>query len=198
MCINKNMTIPYTYYLINKITGEKYYGVRYAAGCNPSELWHTYFSSSKYVKKLIKMHGKDSFNYEVRRTFDSPSEARNWEERVLRRLDVIHSDIWLNKNVCGKFLKEGPQSAEHKEKRLSKIRGSAHQYFGKPSPFSGKKHSESSLDKLRKPKSDTTNMTFNANNSTKVECPHCGKVGQLTNMKRWHFDKCKFQSQSVQ
>ena len=22
-------------------------------------------------------------------------------------------------------------------------------------------------------------------------CPHCGKEGNLGNMKRWHFDKCK-------
>ncbi len=26
---------------------------------------------------------------------------------------------------------------------------------------------------------------------TKVECPHCGKVGGVTIMKRWHFDNCK-------
>jgi hypothetical protein len=25
-----------------------------------------------------------------------------------------------------------------------------------------------------------------------VTCPHCGKIGGLTAMPRWHFDKCKF------
>ena len=35
------------------------------------------------------------------------------------------------------------------------------------------------------------NLKCHSNNSTKVSCPHCGKEGQLTNMKRWHFDKCK-------
>lgn len=25
----------------------------------------------------------------------------------------------------------------------------------------------------------------------KVACPHCGKMGQVTCMKRWHFDNCK-------
>jgi len=25
----------------------------------------------------------------------------------------------------------------------------------------------------------------------KVQCPHCGKVGQLIGMKRYHFDNCK-------
>lgn len=28
-------------------------------------------------------------------------------------------------------------------------------------------------------------------NKIRVKCPHCGKVGQKTNMTRWHFDKCK-------
>jgi hypothetical protein len=40
------------------------------------------------------------------------------------------------------------------------------------------------------------NLKCHTNNSTKILCPHCGKEGQLTNMKRWHFDKCKTQSQS--
>lgn len=29
-------------------------------------------------------------------------------------------------------------------------------------------------------------------NKVKVECPHCGKVGQKFVMARWHFDNCKF------
>lgn len=35
------------------------------------------------------------------------------------------------------------------------------------------------------------NLRCHLNNNTTVACPHCGKEGQLTNMKRWHFDKCK-------
>jgi hypothetical protein len=30
------------------------------------------------------------------------------------------------------------------------------------------------------------------NANVKVECPHCGKVGQKAGMSPWHFDKCKF------
>jgi hypothetical protein len=29
-------------------------------------------------------------------------------------------------------------------------------------------------------------------NSKKVKCPHCGKEGGHTNIKRYHFDNCKF------
>jgi hypothetical protein len=190
------MTTPYTYFLFNKITGEKYYGVRYANNCTPSDLWCTYFSSSKSVLKLIELYGKDSFHYKVRKTFDSSKEARSWEERVLRKINILNNDTWLNKNICGKFLKEGPQTKEHIEKRISKIRGSNHPFYGKPesNPFYGKRHSKETIEKLSKPKQHTQNMSFRLNNSIKVKCPHCNKEGQLTNMKRWHFDNCKTQS----
>ena len=45
-------------------------------------------------------------------------------------------------------------------------------------PWYNKSHSEESKEKMRKPKE-------------KVKCPHCGKIGGISQMKRWHFDKCK-------
>lgn len=197
MCINiikgeNTMSIPYTYYLINTITGEKYYGVRYANNCNPSELWVTYFSSSKYVKALIELYGLDSFKHEIRKTFNSPKEARDWEEKVLRRLNVLNSDIWLNRNICGKYLKEGPQSKEHKEKRLAKYKEYLKLHPRKLSEETKKKISKSSKGKS-KPFSEKhiQSLKCHVNNQSVVNCPHCGKSGQLTNMKRWHFDRCK-------
>lgn len=35
------------------------------------------------------------------------------------------------------------------------------------------------------------NGTHNFLNHPKIECPHCGKIGNLGPMKRWHFDNCK-------
>ena len=37
---------------------------------------------------------------------------------------------------------------------------------------------------------DTNKMLQGANKV--IKCPHCQKEGQLANMKRWHFDNCKF------
>ena len=31
----------------------------------------------------------------------------------------------------------------------------------------------------------------NLSNKPIVTCPHCGKTGDNSNMKRWHFDNCK-------
>lgn len=97
------MTKPYTYLVKCIPTGEAYYGVRYANGCDPSELWKTYFTSSKHVAKRLKIFGKNSFAIEIRRTFESKSAARAWEDAVLRRLKVRNNPMWLNQSYGMKF-----------------------------------------------------------------------------------------------
>ena len=47
----------------------------------------------------------------------------------------------------------------------------------------GKIHSEESKQKMRKSQKEL--------HGTQIECPHCGKIGGKTNMKRYHFDNCK-------
>ena len=90
-----------------------------------------------------------------------------------------------------------PKSEKWKKQMSERVSGKGNPNwgnFGEKNPFYGKKHTEETLTKMRGPKTDTSNMTFRKNNSTKITCPHCGKEGQLTNMKRWHFDNCKHQS----
>lgn len=78
--------MPYTYVVVHKKSGSWYYGVRTKAGCQPEDLWSTYFTSSKRVHDLLKQDGKDSFTVAVRRVFSSESDAILWEHRVLRRI----------------------------------------------------------------------------------------------------------------
>lgn len=47
-------TTPYTYKVINKISGEFYYGSRTCKGCDPSEDFDTYATSNKLVASLIR------------------------------------------------------------------------------------------------------------------------------------------------
>jgi hypothetical protein len=150
-------TTPFTYYLYHRPTGLKYYGVRYRQHCQPRDLWTTYFTSSTYVADLIKQYGKDSFDVEIRKIFDTPEAATIWETKVLRRLKVLQKDDWLNKNIAGnivmteeiklkisKTLKENPNrsqlgkkcSEETKAKmREAKAKRKA---LGLPGPNSGK------------------------------------------------------------
>lgn len=58
--------------------------------------------------------------------------------------------------------------------------------YGKPGTFSGKKHSEESLTKMRKPTGPHTTPR------ELLTCPHCQKIADSSNAKRWHFNNCKF------
>ena len=118
---------PFTYYLYHPQTNTHYYGVRYAKNCNPTELWTTYFSSSKKVKDLIRIYGKESFTYRVRKTFSTKQEAILWEKKVLRRLKVLDKVEWLNANIAG-----------------------AIQYETHPKGMLGKRHTEESKIQISK------------------------------------------------
>ena len=87
---------PYTYVIGWSHLGVRYYGVRFAQGCDPAELWQTYFTSSQHVTQFCELHG-DPDVLQIRKTFASTRSAQQWEHRVLRRLRVTQSDQWLNR-----------------------------------------------------------------------------------------------------
>lgn len=92
------MTTPYTYFITHLPSSAIYHGVRYAKGCDPKDLWVSYFTSSSAVKRLIEIDGSDAFKVEVRRIFDYAEEAKLWEARVNRRiigrLGVLNECSW--------------------------------------------------------------------------------------------------------
>lgn len=71
-----DLWVPYVYFIKNKTTGLKYIGVRYAKGCNPNDLWITYFTSSSLIKTLINAYGKEDFYIKILHKFpNSPEQA---------------------------------------------------------------------------------------------------------------------------
>jgi hypothetical protein len=93
---------PYTYLVTHVPSGKRYYGARYKIGCHPSDLWVSYFTSSKTIHALIASDKLDSFKIEVRRTFTSVAECRKWEYKVLHKLNVRQNENWFNKHAGGK------------------------------------------------------------------------------------------------
>ena len=147
---------PYTYYITHKPSGKKYYGVRYAENASPTDLFETYFTSSKYIHSLIESDGIESFEYHVRKIFNNSKDAINWEAKVLRRLNVKDNENWLNRhNGDGMFYGEGrPCGFEHTQDTIDKIRQSN---IGKKKPKSEthkKKISETMKDKFENMSSD--------------------------------------------
>jgi hypothetical protein len=117
---------PYTYLVKFKPTGKVYYGSRcqnYTKfNRTPAEdFWNHYTTSSENINNLIEEHGKNAFEYEIRRTFNSVEDMANWETRVLTRSRVLErQDRWMNGNVAGKKIltEAGAKviSATHKDK----------------------------------------------------------------------------------
>lgn len=87
--------IPYTYLIGWTSTDKYYYGVRFAKNCNPSELFIKYFTSSKHVKDYIKKHGKPDI-IQIRKTFKEVKDAIQWENKVLRRMNLKENTKFLN------------------------------------------------------------------------------------------------------
>jgi hypothetical protein len=98
---------PYTYLVKHKATGKVYYGSRCQNftkfNRTPLEdFWNYYTTSSENINNIIKTEGKDAFEYEIRRTFNSIEEMASWENRVLTRSRVLErQDIWMNGNIAG-------------------------------------------------------------------------------------------------
>lgn len=90
------MVVAYTYLIGWKELDVWYYGVRYARGCNVGELWKTYFTSSKHVSSFCQENGAPNV-IQIRKTFDDIDSARKWENKVLKRMNVVNRANFLNK-----------------------------------------------------------------------------------------------------
>lgn len=134
---------PFTYYLYHKPTGKKYYGVRTARGCDPKELWTTYFSSSKEVKILREQYGNDSFEWKIRKTFDSAQRALEWEEKFLTRINAAARNDWINKHNGGKNFSYVNKTHTEESRRKISLAG-----MGRPSPRKGVVVSDDTRKKL--------------------------------------------------
>lgn len=110
------MNIPYCYLIGWSNQNIWYYGVRFAKNCTPDDLWVSYFTSSKYVKKFRKQYGEPDV-VTVRRTFideNKTHKARLWEEKVLKRTNAVYDKKWLNRANAGcEFNNEGTIPAKN-------------------------------------------------------------------------------------
>jgi hypothetical protein len=87
---------PYTYLIGWSQLNKFYYGVRFAKGCRPDDLWNSYFTSSKHVEKLRHEVGEPDI-IQVRKTFADGEAALSWEHKVLQRMCVVKDERFLNR-----------------------------------------------------------------------------------------------------
>ena len=167
--MTKIQTVPFTYRIIHKQSGRWYYGVKYSKGCSPSDLWNTYFTSSKSVELLINEYGVDSFNIEIRKIFNDINSARKWEFKVLKK--VINWDLCLNKSAFPAVSLETTRQS-HKTKLIIKENGLNSYQQGSLTwknkkyliePISGLTYEEVRVKKL--------NITLDKNNTRNIQKP---------------------------
>jgi len=121
---------PYTYLIGWSWLDKWYYGCRHVNSkrkiANPADLWVTYFTSSKTVKQFRKHYGEPDI-IQIRKTFKTSEETLLWESKVLKKLNVINQDKWLNKSnnkaidfaSASRGGKIGGQNGSKEGKRLS-------------------------------------------------------------------------------
>lgn len=90
--------VPYTYLIGWAKHNVWYYGSQYGKKSNPINLWVTYFTSSKYVRAFRMLYGEPDV-VQVRKTFATVNEAKEWETKVLKKMKAVESDNWLNKTI---------------------------------------------------------------------------------------------------
>ena len=113
---------PYCYLLGWSKLNKYYYGVRHAkkfyciydTGCHPDDLLTSYPTSSKEVKYYRETYGEPDV-VSIRKTFIDRDSAIRWEAKVLKRLDVIHSKVWLNESNNRSMAKCGKDDCKGKE-----------------------------------------------------------------------------------
>jgi len=111
---------PYTYLIGWSKHNKFYYGVRYAKGCSPNDLWKTYFTSSKRVSNLRVELGEPDI-VQIRKTFTTKEKARLWEYNIIRRFGMISDERFLNCHDGGKdFMNKGGYSLPERSKEHCK------------------------------------------------------------------------------
>jgi hypothetical protein len=129
-CVNIIMKTPY-FYIIKHIPTEKYYaGCKINSSADSSNLMtqNGYKTSSRLIKKLIKEDGLESFSILRIKLFDTANKALDYESRFLQKINAAQNSKFLNRHNGGKnFVNTG-----------------------------GYKLSESTKNKMRKPKSKET------------------------------------------
>ena len=102
------------------------------------------------------------------------------DKQKQRRKDVSYEQLY------------GDRSAEIRKKQ-------SEAKLGDKNSFYGKKHSAEAVSKIKEAAKNRSADYYNKigailASQPKLTCPHCGKVADARNSKRWHFDNCKFKS----
>jgi hypothetical protein len=203
---------PYTYLIGWSKLNLWYYGRRTAKGCNPTDFFVSYFTSSSKVSDIRIKYGNPDV-IKIHKTFSDIKSCCLYEEKFLTRVNAAKSEVWLNQTNGNKnFDTTGKKLSEsHKQKLSWKGKKHSEETKLKMSKVAighkrclGKKHSEETklkMSKASKGNKSRTNlphtaetklkMSETAKNKPKIICQYCSKSIDPGNYGKYHGSKCK-------
>lgn len=116
-----NTPFVYTLTFIDPHSGNRrwYIGVKYGQNSSPSDLWQSYFSSSKVIHQLLSEYGTKSFRTKIIKTFADEISARAYEERFIRK--AITFGLRLNVQLINKGIPNRNFANSMKGRRFEEI-----------------------------------------------------------------------------
>ena len=125
----------------------------------------------------------------VNDTFSSNKMAHAWNAMSLNTHGTRYNSntFSLAREAMKKALTGRILSKEQKQKISESVKASFNEERKQKQvkALTGQKHS--------KERNEQKSKYFKDKPQQQVKCPHCGKSGGISNMKRYHFDKCKSQ-----
>lgn len=171
----------------NLINGHFYIGSHNTSSVNSNK----YLGGGKMIQAAIKEFGHKNFKRETLMEFDTREDALDYEHWLVNEYMInIHDCYNIGVGGCGgitptditkQLMKQnhsGMRGKLHSEKTRRRMSDSA---TGKAGTRTGYTASESTKQKMRETQSSLP----------RVSCPHCNKIGHYATMQRWHFNKCK-------
>jgi hypothetical protein len=193
--------IIYLYKKTHNTTGLKYLG---KTTKNP----HTYMGSGKMWLRHIKKYGNNISTEIIFQTEDI-DEFRRFSLEYSIKNDIVNSIEWANLILETGTGGDNPHSYTDHAKKKSKDTRKMNNKTWKQTQISNEKRSASHINYWNSEsafhrKSKKTDFIgppkpkgFILNNDRSIMCPHCETVGQYRNMKRWHLDRCKMNSDRI-
>jgi len=146
-----------------------------------------YFGSGVKISLALKKYGKESFKKEIIDTANSLDELNEKEIYWINFFESYKDSVGYNIELGGKN-KVVAESTKLKisKAKIGEVKSASMRAKNSKNKMGnkywvGRKHKESSK-KL---------FSEIAKNRTQIQCPHCFKVCDNSNGRRWHFDYCK-------
>lgn len=204
--------MAYVYQTTNLVNNKKYIGF---CSKTPNEST-TYLGSGVMLSRAIDKYGRENFKKEILKEFDNENDARLFEEQCISDVNAVENDEYYNLTKGGyggfsELAKERQRSLEARAKISEANRGRpvsektrkilSEKLKGTKPWNTGKEHSAETKEKLSKALKGKPLTQEHRENISKAQkgrvyrkstCPHCGKVGGVNVMQKWHFDNCKY------